>query len=113
MYPVTLGDLQAFADSIAGAPRTRAQVLAAVKSLLTFCAKLGALPFNVGAALRAPNVPDGLAQRIFSEKVKLIRDAVNGRDHAFLRLAYCSGARVSEVVSIAWRDLAPAGRRRL
>jgi site-specific recombinase XerD len=39
---VTLGDLQAFADSLDGKPATRARILATIKSLLSFTARIGA-----------------------------------------------------------------------
>src|SRR5271170_7943133 len=44
---VTLLDLQGFVDSIGGAPVSRGRVLASVRSLLSFAARLGAVPFNV------------------------------------------------------------------
>jgi integrase/recombinase XerD len=44
-------DLQAFADSLTGlAQSSKAQTLAAIKSLLAFAHKIGYIPFNVGAA---------------------------------------------------------------
>lgn len=51
---VTLGDLQAFRDSLMSlGPSSQAQTLAAaVKSLLAFARKVGYIPFNVGAALQ-------------------------------------------------------------
>ena len=51
---VTLGDLQAFADSLGGKPSSRARTLAAVKSLLSFGQRTGYLALNVGAALKLP-----------------------------------------------------------
>lgn len=79
---VTLGDLQAFADTLSGADSSRGRVLASVKSLLSFAAKLGAIPFNVGAALQKVRARDTLADRILSEadvSRMLIRS--EGRDH--------------------------------
>ncbi len=64
---VTLGDLQAFADGLQGAESSRGRVLASVKSLLSFAARLGAVPFNVGAALQKVRARDTLADRILSE----------------------------------------------
>src|SRR5437868_6465252 len=51
---VTLGDVQAFADSLSGKPSSRARTLAAVKSLLAFGHRTGYLPLNVGAAVKLP-----------------------------------------------------------
>src|SRR6266700_3749261 len=64
---ITLMDLQAYADSLAGAPATRIRALAAVKSLLTFGQRTGFLVLNVGAALKLPPRKDTLAERILDE----------------------------------------------
>lgn len=49
---VSLGDVQAFADSLIGlAQSSKAQTLAAIKSLLAFAHKIGYIPFNVGATI--------------------------------------------------------------
>lgn len=44
-----LSDLQRYADSLMGAPATRLRRLKALKSLLSFAARLGYMPFNVGS----------------------------------------------------------------
>lgn len=106
---VTLGDLQAFADNLPGKERTRGRTLAAVKSLLSFGAKLGALRFNVGAALQAPKSRDGLADRILGEAdVAKMLALTDGRNHALVRLGYAGGLRVSELVGLRWSDLTDA-----
>src|SRR3954469_19526581 len=46
---VRLGDVQAYLDSLSGAaPATRANAVAAVKSLLSFAQETGYLRFNIG-----------------------------------------------------------------
>ena len=103
-----LSDLQRYADSIVGAPATRTRRLLVVKSLLSFAAKLGYLPFNVGAALRGPKLAQQLAERILSERqVFALLEAVEDRprDHALIRLLYNGGLRVSELVTLRWRNL--------
>ena len=106
---VTLADLQAFADTLHGKPSSQAQTIGAIKSLLAFASRLGALPFNVGAALRCPKRPDGLSARILSEaEVAKMLALAEGRDHALLRLAYPGGFRVSELVGLRWVDVVPA-----
>jgi len=103
---ITLSDLQAFADSLSGEASSRGRALAAAKSLLTFAFKLGAIPFNVGAALRKPAARDTLADRILTEgDVQRMLALTEGRDNAFIRLAYNGGFRVSELCSMQWKDL--------
>lgn len=82
--------------------------LKALKSLLSFAARLGYMPFNVGAAIRGPKVEQKLAERILSERqVFGLLEAVEDqpRDHALLRLLYNGGLRVSELVALRWRNL--------
>jgi integrase/recombinase XerD len=106
---ITLADLQAFADTLTGAQSSRGRVLASVKSLLSFAAKLGATPFNVGAALRKPPARDTLADRILEEMhVARMLALTEGRNHALVRLAYAGGFRVSELVALRWSDCADA-----
>lgn len=62
---LSLGDLQAFRDSLTTlAPSRQAQKLAAIKSLLAFARKISYLTFNVGAALQLPKSKNTLAERI-------------------------------------------------
>ena len=103
-----LSDLQKYADVLQGMPATRARRLKALKSLLTFAAKLGYLPFNVGAAIRGPKVGNKLAERILTEaQVAAMLEVVeeHPRDHALIRLLYNGGLRVSELVTLLWRNL--------
>ncbi|MGD0052344.1 MAG: tyrosine-type recombinase/integrase [Vulcanimicrobiaceae bacterium] len=96
---ITLADLQAFADSLTGAPVSRARTLNAVKSLLGFLCRAGVLPVNVGAALRIPKSRDTLADRILSraETKKLLKVATDPRDYALVAYAYESGFRRAEL----------------
>ena len=107
---VTLGDVQAFTDTLADvAEGSRATAIASIKSLLTFGNRIGYLPVNVGAAVRLPKVKDTLAERILPELdvQRLIALLPAGRDHVMLRLCYAAGLRVSELVGIKRRDLQP------
>jgi integrase/recombinase XerD len=108
---ITLADLQNFATSItaAGAPASRYRTLSAVKSLLAFGHRLGYLPFDVGRALRLPSVRNRLNERILSEADlhRILSLEANGRNRAMLTLLYASGVRVSELCTLAWRDLQP------
>jgi integrase/recombinase XerD len=67
---VTIAEVQAFVtqlrhhDICASAQRN---IIAAVKSLLSFGNKIGVLPLNAGAPVSSPKVKDTLNQRIISE----------------------------------------------
>ncbi len=107
---VTLEDLQQFADSLSGlAPASQKRVLAAVKSLLTFCLKIGYCPFNVGAALTVRKPKNTIAERILPHEdvARIIEREDNPRNHAMLRFLYETGCRVSELCGITWRDVQP------
>jgi integrase/recombinase XerD len=103
-----LGDLQRYADALTGSRASIARRLLVVKSLLSFAARMGFTPFNIGAAIRPPRPDDRLAERILDERgVFVLLDAVANqpRDHALIRLLYNGGLRVSEAVSLRWRNL--------
>jgi len=104
-----------WAEQLAGEPATRARKVSTVKSLLSFAWRTGYTQFNVGRALRCVKVPSKVHERILEEPEckALFAAAQPGRDRAFLRLMYCSGARVSELVKLRWIDLAQPGRMSL
>jgi integrase/recombinase XerD len=109
---VTLGDLQAFADSLGGlAPASRYRTLSAVKSLLAFGHRIGYLAFDVGRVLRLPPVRDRLAERILPEADvrRMLSLETNQRNRALLALLYASGARVGEACGLCWRDVRASG----
>jgi integrase/recombinase XerD len=106
---VTVGDVQAFSNSLASlAPSSRSRKLAAVKSLFSF-GHLGYLPFDVGRAVKQPRLKDTLAERILTEEdvVKLVALEPGRRNQVMLRLLYIAGLRVSEIADLKWRDLQP------
>jgi hypothetical protein len=71
-----LADLQRYADSVVSAPATRARRLPALKSLLLFAAKLGYLPFNVGATIR---------RRLAAAKPATVRSRKTSRSNCISR----------------------------
>jgi integrase/recombinase XerD len=107
---VTLADVQDFADFLETsnlAPSSRGRTLSSVKSLLAFGNRIGMLPVNVGALLKAPAAKNTLAERILSEAEvqKLISLETNLRNQVMLKLLYAGGLRVSELCGLRWRDL--------
>jgi len=109
LQAVTLGDVQAFQDTLVTlALATEARRLSAVKSLLSFGHKTGYLPINVGAAIRLPPVKQTLAERILDVDAVLHMLALerHPRDKALLRLLYLGGLRISEACGLRGRDMA-------
>jgi len=107
---VTLGDLQAFADSLGKlAPASQVRALASVKSLFAFGHRLGYLPFDVGRALKLPKRREGLAARILEETdvQRMLALETHPRNRVLLRLLYASGIRVAELCALRWRDVRP------
>jgi site-specific recombinase XerD len=91
---------------------TKARKINAVKSLLTFCSRIGYVQVNVGTAHKAPTVQSKVSHRILSEvEVMRLIEAVkdNPRNHAIMRLLYNAGLRVSEVCGITWNDCIDRG----
>ena len=109
---LTAAETIEWAESLAGEPATRARKVSTVKSLLTFAWRTGYTVYNVGRALRCVKVPSKVHEKILEEpEVKqLFQGASQGRDLAFIRLMYASGARVSELCRLRWVDLAQPGR---
>lgn len=114
---VRLDHLQNFKDELEDLglqPATIARKLNAVKSLLSFAKKTGYTPFNVGVMIKLPKMKDELAERILTEEqalemIHLEKQQKNPRNYVLIRLMYATGARVSEICKLKWRDVHPRG----
>lgn len=105
---VGLQDIQAYADSLSGyQPATKARKLSSIKSLIAFGHRLGYLPVNVGAVVKAPPVKDTLAERILEEEdvSSILKVEQNSRNRLILETLYITGVRVSELCALKWRDV--------
>jgi integrase len=105
---VGLGDLSDFAATLRGSHATRRRTLSAIKALVSTGFKLGALRFNVGAALRLPKVVSRRAERRL-EELELFRLLTaledQPRDRAIVEALYGTGARVAELVQLQRKQL--------
>ena len=91
---------------------TVANKVLVIKSLFSFCVRVGYLTMNVGSFLKTPKAKETIAERILDvDSVKgLIKYGVkNERDRLILSLMYGCGLRVSEVIGLTWNDLRPHG----
>jgi integrase/recombinase XerD len=108
LQQVTLEDFQNFINGLAHyKPATRAKMIAAIKSMMSFGLKTGYLPVNVGAVVKLPKLEDKLAERIMGEQqvARMFALEDNQRNHAILVLLYRAGLRVSELCNLTWRNL--------
>lgn len=90
-------------------PSTQARRLASLKSLLSFGYKLGYLQFDVGQVVSAPIIENKLSERILSEEqlFRILALETNPRNLLLLKIFYVSAGRVTETVSLRWRNLQP------
>ncbi len=111
----TVAEVVLWFEGLTGVPATKARKVSTIKSLLSFAHRTGYTVYNVGRALRCVRVPSSLHERIIEEPgVKaMFHVTPSARDHAFLRLMYASGARISELCRLRWIDLAQPGRMSL
>lgn len=108
---VSAVDLQAFADSLTGAPKSRRERLATVRSFYAWCVKSGALRFNPAATLRLPAAATALHERIMTPKQvgDIINATKSARDRALVTFLFRSGVRVSELLRLRWSDVVVNG----
>jgi integrase/recombinase XerD len=110
LQQVTLGDLQGFADNLIQSNLSDISVkrtLSSVKSLYSFGHRVGYLRFDVGAPLKIPSCRESLAERILSQEEvqQIIGSVENTRNRLIIKTLYYTGIRISELVSLKWKDL--------
>lgn len=115
---VKLQDLQRFhkwlekAKSKRGknyAPKSRALIITAIKSLFSFAADEGYITANPAKRIIIEKCQDSRGARVLPREDidKLIATAEEQRDKLILKTLFFSGARVSELVGLRWQDVQP------
>jgi integrase/recombinase XerD len=87
-------------------PSTQRTKLTAVKSLFSFCTKLGYLTANVAVIVENVAVKDEVRKKALPlETINLlVENAHNQRDKLIIKTLYLLGLRVTELVNIQWHD---------
>lgn len=110
---ITLADLQRYQSHLLTVRHlkdsTVRRKIAALRSLLKFATEQGHLDRNPAIALRSPKDTSSLHERILTREqvASIIAAAPPGRKHAMLRFTYATGARLSEVCGLLWKDCLP------
>ena len=110
---ISLGQLQQYQSHLISdrhdAPATVNRKMSALRSLLRFSHEQGWIDRNPALALKSPKVHNNLHERTLTvEQVEAICNAATtDRNRAFLRLAYATGARISELCNLLWKDCKP------
>ena len=99
-------------DGRKAAPSSVARALAAIRSFHKYILREGITAHDPSAQVRVPQVGEHLPKALTIEQVEALLDAAGTgddakslRDRALLETLYATGARVSEVVSLAIDDL--------
>ena len=110
---VKLEDLQLWKRGLEARfkPTTAANKVLVIKSLFSFCLRVGYLTTNIGSFVKPPKAKETIAERILDKyEVKRLIDCANcQRDRLMLSLMYGCGLRISEVINLTWNDLRKNG----
>jgi integrase/recombinase XerC len=97
--------------------KSQGRALSAVRGLLRYAAREGIVDSNVAAGIPTPKAPKTLPRHLRPHEIEALLAAprtrtgpLARRDAALLELLYATGLRVSELVSLDWRDLDLDGR---
>jgi integrase/recombinase XerD len=105
---VSIHHVQGFVNGRSGEKRaSKAQKVAAIKSLFSFAQRTGYLVANLGAFIPGVKTDSKITDRYLSEEEvsSMISVVETPREEAIIRLLYSGGLRVSELVSLNWEDL--------
>ena len=107
---ITLGHLQDYQTYLIQQRRLKEasvkRKMNTLGSLLDFACEQEWIPKNPAVRLKTPKVHDRIHDRILSiEQVKAIIAAASpGRDRCLVAFTYLTGARISEVCGLLWKD---------
>lgn len=106
LLATTRADALRYAEHLAGtglAPASVAQALSAMRSLFSFAADLGAIPYSPFAIVRTPKVSTGGAPRMLAKsEVRAMLDAAEPKWRAMILLLATTGLRISEALDATW-----------
>jgi len=87
-------------------PATQRTKLTAVKSLFSFCTKLGYLKNNVAVMVSNVTIKDEVRRKALAPDTisLLVENAKTPRDKLIIKTLYLLGLRVSELINIQWHD---------
>ena len=92
--------------------RSQGRALSAIKTLFRYACREGHLESNPASSIATPKAAKKLPRHLRPGEVETLIEApgqaegpLAARDHALLELLYATGLRVSELVSLDWRDL--------
>jgi len=110
---VSIADVQTWIGSHSHqSAATIQRKLATVRSLFSYLMRVGYLKENPASVVTTDKPKDTLAERILDREQVLALIATmegNLRNYTLLRLLYLSGARVSEIAGLSWRDVRASG----
>ena len=108
---VSSTEVENFASSLDGSPRTIQRRISAVRSLHRFLVEDGRSRSDPTASVVAPHQPERLPKALSIEQITILIESISGddvvslRDRALVEVLYATGARVSEVTSLAVDDV--------